>query len=215
MYIQINEEKIKIDFNSGITVSVDGPDTSYYVEINEFQKNNDAPVQVEGYNISSNFNSRYLRQNFTCPIEFYFNFQIKIYKFIDKIGLKLIFTHQYDDNNKLVLFKLDTNDYNEALLWVDRIKKYQSINRCKIILESQYENLNKTFSSFYQTKNLDLYKTYRIGRFPKTSNDWRTVDPRKEGLIWFGNWKTFWSYQHPRFWKNISSQEIVDDILGI
>ena len=37
MYIQINEEKIKLDFNSGITVYVDGPDTSYYVEINEFQ----------------------------------------------------------------------------------------------------------------------------------------------------------------------------------
>ena len=41
MYIQINEEKIKLDFNSGITVSVDGPDTSYYVEINEFLPNNE------------------------------------------------------------------------------------------------------------------------------------------------------------------------------
>ena len=115
----------------------------------------------------------------------------------------------------MVLFKLDTNDYNEALLWTDRILQYQKINQCKIVLESQYENLNKSFDSFYQTKNLDFYKMYRIGRYPKTSDDWRTVDPRKEGLIWFGNWKTFWSYQHPRIWENISSQEIVDDILGI
>lgn len=215
MYIQINEEKIKIDFNSGITVSISGPDDFYYVEVNEFQKNNDNLVYVEGYLITDKLKYTWMRKNFNLPIEFYFNFQIKIYKFIDKIGLKPIFTHQYNDNDKLVLFKLGTNDYNEALLWTDRILQYQKINQCKIVLESQYENLNKCFDSFYQTKNLDFYKTYRIGRYPKTSDDWRTVDPRKEGLIWFGNWKTFWSYQHPRIWENISSQEIVDDILGI
>jgi hypothetical protein len=215
MYIQINEEKIKIDFNSGITVSISGPDDFYYVEVNEFQKNNDNLVYVEGYLITDKLKYPWMRKNFNLPIEFYFNFQIKIYKFIDKIGLKPIFTHQYNDNDELVLFKLDTNDYNEALLWTDRILQYQKINQCKIVLESRYENLNKSFDSFYQTKNLDFYKTYRVGRYPKTSTDWRTVDPRKEGLIWFGNWKTFWSYQHPRFWKNISSQEIIDDILGI
>jgi len=215
MYIQINDEKIKIDFNSGITVSISGPDDFYYVEVNEFQKNNDNLVYVEGYLITDKLKYTWVRKNFTLPIEFYFNFQIKIYKFIDNIGLKPIFIHQYNDIDKLVLFKLDTNDYTEALLWTDRILQYQKINRCKIVLDSQFENLNKSFDSFYQTKNLDFYKTYRIGRYPKTSDDWRTVDPRKEGLIWFGNWKTFWSYQHPRIWENISSQEIVDDILGI
>ena len=71
------------------------------------------------------------------------------------------------------------------------------------------------FDSFYQTYGLNFYKTYNIGRFPKTSNDFKTVDPRKDGLIWYGNWKTFWSYQHPRNWANLSSQEIVDDILGL
>jgi hypothetical protein len=215
MYIQINQEKIKIDFNSGITVSISGPDDFYYVEVNEFQKNNDNLVYVEGYLITDKLKYTWMKKNFTLPIEFYFNFQIKIYKFIDKIGLKPIFTHQYNDNDKLVLFKLDTNDYNEALLWTDRILQYKKINQCKIVLESQYETLNKSFDSFYQTKNLDFYKTYKVGRYPKTSTDWRTVDPRKEGVIWFGNWKTFWSYQHPRFWGNISSQEIIDDILGI
>jgi len=38
MYIQINEEKIKIDFNSGITVSVDGPDTSIMLKLMNFKK---------------------------------------------------------------------------------------------------------------------------------------------------------------------------------
>jgi hypothetical protein len=41
------------------------------------------------------------------------------------------------------------------------------------------------------------------------------LDHRMEGVIWYGNWKTFWSYQHPRPWKTLSSQEIVDDILGL
>ena len=49
----------------------------------------------------------------------------------------------------------------------------------------------------------------------KNSSDWRTIDPRKEGLIWFGNWKTFWSYEHPRCWKQLTSKEIADDILGL
>jgi len=80
MYIQINEEKIKIDFNSGITVSISGPDDFYYVEVNEFQKNNDNLVYVEGYLITDKLKYPWMRKNFNLPIEFYFNFQIKIYK---------------------------------------------------------------------------------------------------------------------------------------
>jgi hypothetical protein len=62
---------------------------------------------------------------------------------------------------------------------------------------------------------IDYYKTYNIGRFPKNSHDWRTIDPRQEGVIWYGNWKTFWSYQHPRLHSNLSSKEIIDDILSL
>ena len=76
-------------------------------------------------------------------------------------------------------------------------------------------DLNKKLPNYYLTYGIDHYKTYNIGRYPKTSKDFKTVDHRKEGLIWFGHWKTFWSYQHPRLWKNLSSQEIVDDILGL
>jgi hypothetical protein len=41
------------------------------------------------------------------------------------------------------------------------------------------------------------------------------MDMRMEGYIWFGNFKKFWSYQHPRNWNNLSSQQIIDDILGL
>ena len=110
---------------------------------------------------------------------------------------------------------LITKDIEEARIWVDRIKLYQKIHGCRISINSDFEEINKSFESYYHTNGIDFYKTYNIGRFPKTSSDFRTMDHRKEGLIWYGNWKTFWSYQHPRKWTDLTSQEIVDDILGL
>ena len=34
-------------------------------------------------------------------------------------------------------------------------------------------------------------------------------------IFGFGGLKLFWSYQHPRSWSFLNSQEIVDDILGL
>ena len=39
MFTQINNEKIRLNFQSGIKVYVDGPETYYLVEVNEFKKN--------------------------------------------------------------------------------------------------------------------------------------------------------------------------------
>ena len=92
---------------------------------------------------------------------------------------------------------------------------YCEINSCEKIIQSKFDDLNKHTNISYINKELEPYKTYSIGRYPKNSSDWKTVDPRKEGLIWFGNWKTFWSYEHPRCWKYLTSKEIADDILGL
>jgi hypothetical protein len=129
--------------------------------------------------------------------------------------LKRIFTHRYTDYGKVVLFNLVTDDKEECLLWLDRVYQYQKNHGCKIAVNTNFSDINKSIPSYYNVSGIDFYKTYNIGRFPKTSNDFKTVDPRKDGLIWYGNWKTFWSYQHPRNWANLSSQEIVDDILGL
>ena len=131
------------------------------------------------------------------------------------LGLSKIFVHRFNDYGKSVLFNLITKDIEEAQIWVDRIKLYQKIHGCRISINSDFEEINKSFESYYHTNGIDFYKTYNIGRFPKTSSDFRTMDHRKEGLIWYGNWKTFWSYQHPRKWTDLTSQEIVDDILGL
>ena len=214
MYTIINDVKIAIDFNSGIVVYAQGPDKEYYIEISEYQKNDDRPKFIEGYSINV-IDGLPTKRIFKCPIEFYFDFEISIYKFVDKFGLQKIFSHRYNDSDKFVKFNLSPKDYNECVFWVEKIKEYQNIHGCKILLETPFDDINKSCESYYQTKGITPYRTYNIGRFPKTSNDWKTIDPRKEDMIWFGYWKTFWSYQHPRYWKELSSEEIIKDILSL
>lgn len=212
MYTQINNEKIKLNFHEGIKVFVEGPEIYYLVEINEYKKNSDSPVFVDSYHITTKEGFGY--SNFYhLPIEFFFDFEVNIYKFSDDFGLTKIFSHRYNDRGQLIKFILDTNSFDEGKLWVNEIAKFQKQRGCNIVLETQFEQLSNHFNTKYLTKSLDFYKIYRIGRFPKSSNDWRTRDPRKEGYIWYGYGKTFWSYQHPRNWNGLSSQEIINDIL--
>lgn len=214
MYITLNSEQIVFNFNPCVHVRVGGPDALYYVELREYKKNEDNSLYVEGYKISSGSYPRW-RVDFTIPIEFYYDFEIQICKYVPDYGMTKILVHRYNDYGKYVLFNLNTQDKDEAFLWAERVKEYQKIHGCKVVLNSNFDEINKIFQNYYVTYGMDYYKTYNIGRFPKTSTDFRTVDHRKEGFIWYGNWKTFWSYQHPRCWKNLSSQEIVDDILGL
>jgi len=210
----VNDIKIYIDLNSGIRVNVVGPDNCYYVEVREYPKNEDNSLYLEGYHIFKNPPSSF-RDTFILPIEFFVDFEISIYRFVDKEGLVKVFSHRYNDLNQSVLFKLSTKSIDEANLWVEKINKYKKYHGCEVTIESDFDDINKKSDTFYQTTNITPYKTYRIGRFPKNSNDYRTYDKRKEGLIWFGNWKTFWSYQHPRPWKLLSSENIIEDILGL
>jgi hypothetical protein len=209
MYFTINKEKISLEFKPNIFLTVNGPDEYYYVEVREYRKNEDQSLFVTGIHLNK------LNNVFKLPIDFYYDFEIIIYKFIDGIGLSKIYNHRYNDYGKLVLFNLDTYDIDECVLWIERILEYQKIHGCKIAINSKFDEVNKKFESYYQTVGVDYYKIYNIGRYPKSSHDWKTIDPRKEGLIWYGNWKTFWSYQHPKSWNYLSSQEIVDNILGL
>ena len=126
-----------------------------------------------------------------------------------------IFVHRFCDYSKLVKFNLKTENYDECKLLVSRVEEYVRIHGCNPIFETPFDDLNKKFINYYNIPSIDAYKTYNIGRFPKDSTDFRTLDHRKKDMIWFGNWKVFWSYQHPRKWNEISSKEIADDILGL
>lgn len=212
MYIALNNERIILNFDKGIKVKMAGPDEHYYVELKEYVKNDDFAYTVESYPISPKKN---LNPLFFVPIEFYGDWEISIYKYVSNIGMNRIFSHRFCDYGKLVKFNLKTENFEECKFWISRVEEYVRIHGCNPIVETSFDDLNKKFINYYNIPSIDVYKTYNIGRFPKDSTDFRTLDHRKKDLIWFGNWKVFWSYQHPRKWSEISSKDIVDDILGL
>lgn len=214
MWYRIDNSNLYVDFNHGIQVYSRGQDRCFYVEVEEYKKNQSSPVIVESYHYYTHPKPN-INSEFFLPIQFYFDFEVSVFKTVLDEGIKKIFSHRFNDTSKLVKFVLDTKDFEEAKIWIESVKRYCYIHSCEMVIESKFPHLNNLSNPFYKTKDLLPYKTYRIGRFPKNSNDWRTIDPRKEGWIWFANWKTFWSYEHPRCWKYLTSKEIADDILGL
>jgi hypothetical protein len=212
MYITVNKEQIDIRLNPYIYVNVLGPDPLYYVELREYINNEEESRLIEGHHL--NKNGAYVQSlNFSFFGEFYGDYEISVYKFVKNVGLQKIHTHRYNDCGKLVEFYLETNSIDDANTWVESILEYQKKHGCIVKLNSSFDELNNRFE---YDPTLPIYKTYNIGRFEKTSTDYKTLgETRKHGNIWFGNWKVFWSYQHPRNWKGLSSKNISDDILGL
>ena len=215
MYFTLNKENIVVNFNPTINVRIGGPDDFYLVEVKEYQDGEELPSHLEGYKITPKPDKNFWRGDFTLPIEFYLDFEVFIYKIVDGYGLKRIFSHRFCDYGKYVLFNLHTDNRDECELWLQRVKEYEQRHLCKVVVNTRFSDLNKKFEYYYSPIDIDYYKTYNIGRFPKISDDFRTTDPRKQDLMWFGNYKTFWSYQHPRPWTDLNSKEIIDDILGL
>jgi hypothetical protein len=214
MYTKIDDIKIYYDFNDGIKVNVDGPDNLYYVEVREYPKKSQISKLVQGYHIT-NKNIYGQKRIFQLDIKFYMDFEILIYKYDSEIGLSLIWSHRYNDRGKLVNFEITTNDEDEAKFWMSKVLQYSKISGCKPIIKSKFDKLNKLTPNFFNIDGIEPYKTYKIGRLPKSSMDWKTVDDRFHGIIYFGNWKSIWSYEHPRSWNQLNSSQIVDDILGL
>lgn len=216
MFTRINNVAISYEFNPGITVRVQGPDRYYYVEVREYPKGSTDSYYIEGYHITSeNPDICYPHTEFSFKAAFYGDFELCVYKMDLRLGLTKIFSHRFDDRDRVVKFNVDTENKSEAELWVLRILEYVRRHGCRPIIITKFEEINHRHKNFFSNPGIEIYKTYNIGRYPKTSNDFRTLDPRREGVIWFGFWKEFWSYEHPRLWKFLSSQEVVDDILGL
>jgi hypothetical protein len=213
MYTKINDIKIHYSFEQGVNVRIEGPDPLYLVELKEHLPGDDKPRQVEGYVITPTKFA--YRNQFSYSQEFFGDFELFIYKINSNYGVTRIFSHRFDDRDKIVEFVLDTDAHQEAKLWAERVKVYSDLHGCRPVLKSKFPDINKKFPEYFKSDGLKRYKKYHIGRYPKNSNDFKTFQPQYEGLIWMGNWKLFWSYQHPRQWSTLTSQEIVDDILGL
>jgi hypothetical protein len=212
MFSTVNKEQIEIKFDPYIYVNVWGPEHLYYVELREYVKGDVESKLVEAFHFNRNTNIM-KDDNFYFFGEFYGDYEISVFKFVKNIGLQKIYTHRYCDCGKVVQFNLITDNQDDAKIWSESVLEYQKRHGCIIRLNSQFEELNNSLS---QISTISPYKTYNIGRFEKTSTDFKSVgETRKYGNLWFGNWKVFWSYQHPRNWKNLSAKEISDDILGL
>jgi hypothetical protein len=212
MLITVNSEQIEITFNPYIHVKVWGPDNFYYVEVMQYVNDNPESKLVESF--AFNGKSDFLKDDsFYFLGEFYGDYEISVYKFVKNIGLQKIYNHRYNDCGKLVQFNLVTENIEDAKVWVNSINEYQQKYGCIVKVNSKFEEIN----NLYKINNSSSpYKTYNIGRFPKISTDFKSVfETRKHGNLWCGNWKVFWSYQHPRNWKELSAKEIADDILGL
>lgn len=213
MYTKIDNVKIYYDFNDGIKVGVYGPDNLYLVEVREYPKNSDQSRFIHSFHVTSKEIYGQKKMSF-CNIQFYMDFEILVYKFTEEFGLTLIWTHRYNDRDKLVVFEVSSRNEEECRHWVDKILLYSKLRGCKPIIRSPYDNINKLSNEYFNIQGVEPYKTYKIGRNPKSSSDWKTIDDRFEGVLQFGNWKEIWSYEHPRSWNFLNSAEIVDDILG-
>lgn len=212
MYITVNNEQIDIRLNPYIYVNVLGPDPLYYVELREYVNNSEESKFVEAYHFNKDGHF-VMSRNFDFLGEFYGDYEISVFKFVENVGLQRIYNHRYNDCGKLVEFNLYPNTFADIEAWVQSILEYRKKHGCIVKVNSPYDDINSKFK--YDDK-LPVYKTYNIGRFEKTSTDYKTLgETRKYGKLWFGNWKVFWSYQHPRNWKGLSAKNISDDILGL
>ena len=77
----ISSEKIVLNFNPYPTLKISGPDPYYLIELREFKKNEDQSLHIESYQIS-NGTGKWWKQFFDCPIEFYCDYEISIFKYI-------------------------------------------------------------------------------------------------------------------------------------
>jgi hypothetical protein len=216
MFTKIDDITIQMDFNNGIKVHVKGPDLFYYVEIYEYEKNSNVPKYLEGHQIHSiPMDEAPFWKQFKFDARFYMDFEIRISRVDRNEGIQLVHTHRYNDRGRYVKFEIINKNKEETELWVDRINKYCEIHKCIPVIKTDFTDINHRNKNFFLTDGIEYYRTYKIGRFPKASKDFKTMDPRKKGFLWFGFWKIFWSYEHPRNWKILNSQEVVDDILGL
>ena len=213
MYTSVNDDLIYYDFNPSVSLKVYGDELLYLVELFEYKKNHSSPLLIVNFSIRPERNKR--MNEFFSQIQYYYDFEIKVSKFIPNVGIQKIFTHRYNDMGKLVRFNLHTDDVKEAIIWYNRIIHYQKIHQCEIYIDSKFSEVKQLNKSKYNVERLNFYKTFNIGRFPKSSDDFKTKHTSEHGQIRLNYWKSFWSYEHPRNWNYLTSKEIADDILGL
>jgi len=210
MYFSLNQEKIVFHQNNGITVRINGPEDFYYVEVREFLSGKNQSFYLDGYPVCLS-GKEGVKTEFNLPIRYYGDLETTIYKCIDGKKSTRVFTHRYNDYGKLVRFKFDTESVKDSEIWYDLVMEYKKIYGCKVVIDSPFDHINKRVNNNFELIDIDYYKTYYIGRYPKVYEEWNPKIPHNEGV----RWKKLWSFEHPRNWVDLSPEEIGKDILGL
>lgn len=142
--------------------------------------------------------------------EWYTNWYIEVYYFdIDTEELKLYDTHQFDLENKRVAIVLFPNTEEDEIIWMKECERFKLLHRCDLTIINTKKTPSTNPTEFY-------YATYDIGRF----------DMKEHSIDKYGDFEqyngkindvyiTYDSFKNPRDWKNLTSKQIIDDILGL
>ena len=107
----------------------------------------------------------------------------------------------YNEVNKNILFRLDTIHSDEFSMWYDIIES-----------EAVVRGFIPTIIHFNESFDTNLYyKIYNVGRFVQNGTSEEHGYPNN----FWGLFRYFWSWNQPRDWRYLNSQQIVEDIIGI
>lgn len=213
MYITTKDGiKIEWTYNPRPTVKVSGGNEGevYLVQIFEYYKNNSVPFFLESY-LVENGNS------FQYNVSYFGKFELRVIRFDEKYGHTEIFRDVYDDLGQKVKFVLKTQSFDEETDFYNVVSKYITQSKCVPTIVSSLENTTRfqyqadTDIDYTVDFDNEYYKTYYIGRNEFNGDNlyehrWRKVS--------YGNWRLFWSQNNPREYHNLTSTQIVEDLLG-
>ena len=201
---------LNMTFNPRPKIEIVGDkNINYLIEIYEYRNGNKEFIQ--DFTLPTN--------NFICYLrEWYGDYEINIYEWVDKFGIYKSFTHRYNDNQKNVLINLDTDQLNLAMVWMNSAIEYKSIHNCKLSIKSNFNHILKDIDDTIEFVNNinenNYYSIYNVGKYD-TEYEWsRAFTGSIYSSVLTKN-LTYCSYRNPRDWHNLSMDDVANDILGI
>ena len=161
----------------------------------------------------------YFKTNFKFRIKW----QIKAWGFSD--NLVQVFQETYNENNKNICIKLNSDNYADHKTWCLKSIKLSKDCNFNLYIVSKFMNrlkldfLNSDINFFNSIDNLEsfknkenIYAIYTIDRkeiLTNTANWWES------GLIFINHSRPIKSWHHPEDWIGMNAEEIYNSIMDI
>jgi hypothetical protein len=136
-------------------------------------------------------------------------------------GVKVIDEVCYNPEGKNIKIQLDTNDKHEAFVWIEQAQEFGKKWNCNIYISCE-EDILKEATRIYKSNFIrksdggNFYATYHIGRYNiQDSLNLFGMQHQNKGWITNNSWQRFKSFNNPRDWNFLHSEQIARDILGL